>query len=61
MHNVHYLMQLMREARRAIVEDRYPTFLRGWFLRRFGTRGDMPLWVIDALRGVGVDLLEQDV
>jgi len=60
MHNVHYLMQLMREARQAIVEDRYPAFMRGWFWRRFGTREDIPLWVVDALRGVCVNLLEED-
>ena len=61
MHNVHYLMELMREARQAIVEDRYPRFLRGWFLRRFGGSEDIPVWAVDALRGVGVDLLEKDV
>ena len=61
MHNVHYFMQLMREARRAIVEDRFSKFLTGWFRRRFGAKEDVPLWAVDALRAVGVDFLGEDV
>jgi tRNA-guanine family transglycosylase len=61
MHNVHYLMQLMREARTAIVEDRYPKFVRGWFWRRFGAGEQIPSWAVDALRSAGVDLLKEAV
>lgn len=58
MHNIHYLLNLMRQIRAAIVEDRYPAFLRDYFYRAH--RGDMskvPAWAVTALRGVGVDLL----
>lgn len=54
-HNVHYMMELMGQAREAIVRDEYPAFLRAWFRVRFGEAG-APGWVGEALRGVGVDL-----
>ncbi|KAL8774017.1 MAG: hypothetical protein Q9194_004147 [Teloschistes cf. exilis] len=58
MHNIHHLLNLMRRIRAAILEDRYPTFLRDYFAQAHG--GDMskvPAWAVTALRGVGVDLL----
>lgn len=58
MHNVHYLLSLMGKVRAAIIEDRYPDFLRAYFSNAYG--GDMtrvPTWVVTALREVGVDLL----
>ncbi len=58
MHNVHYLLSLMGKVRAAIVEDRYPEFLRAYFNKAYG--GDMtrvPTWAVTALREVGVDLL----
>ncbi|KAI5845351.1 queuine tRNA-ribosyltransferase [Tricharina praecox] len=58
MHNVAYLLKLMNNARTAVVEDRYPQFLRDTFGRWYG--GDkeaFPKWAVDALKGVGVDLL----
>lgn len=57
MHNVHHLLALMRRVRAAIVEDRYPAFLREFFRLRYG--GDVanvPSWATTALKGVGVDL-----
>ena len=58
MHNVHYLLALMRRMRAAIVEDRYPAFLREFFrLRYSGDAAKVPSWAVTALRGVGVDLL----
>ena len=58
MHNVHYLLSLMGKVRAAIIEDRYPDFLRAYFSKAHG--GDMtrvPTWAVMALREVGVDLL----
>ncbi|KAJ9132537.1 Queuine tRNA-ribosyltransferase catalytic subunit 1 [Pleurostoma richardsiae] len=57
-HNVHYQLALMRAAREAIVEDRFPAFVRGFFAARYADRGAYPEWAVDALRGVGVDLME---
>lgn len=58
MHNVHFLLHLMDQVRTAIIEDRYPTFLRSYFDRLYsGDSTRIPQWAITALRGVGVDLL----
>lgn len=59
MHNVHYLLSMMGEARQAILEDRYPAFLKGWFAKLYaGDKTKYPQWAVGALRGVGVDLME---
>ena len=58
MHNVHYLLDLVRQAREAIVGQRYPSFLRAYFARLYhGDTAKYPQWAVDALREVGVDLL----
>lgn len=57
MHNVWYQLELMRGVRQAIVEDRYPAFLRQFFSDLYeGDSERYPEWAVDALRGVGVDL-----
>ncbi|KAI9933440.1 hypothetical protein ASPWEDRAFT_174601 [Aspergillus wentii DTO 134E9] len=56
-HNVHYLLSLMGSARQAILEDQFPAFLHKFFGDLYGDKSKSPQWVIDALRGVGVDLL----
>jgi len=58
MHNVHFLLQMMGNARQAIIEDRYPAFLKAWFRTRFGGKDKIPGWAVTALKNVGVDLLE---
>lgn len=58
-HNVWYQLELMRQVRQAIVEDRFPAFVRRFF-------GDLyehdtaryPEWAIAALKRVGLDLLD---
>jgi len=60
MHNVHFLLQMMGNARQAIIEDRYPAFLKSWFRTRFNGKDKIPGWAVGALKGVGVDLLEDD-
>lgn len=58
MHNVHYQLALMRSIRAAVVEDRYPNFLRNFFKTLYpDDKGKIPKWAVTALRGVGVDLL----
>ncbi len=56
MHNVHYLLALMRSIRLAIIEDRYPRFLQDFFGKLYPERSKIPQWAIDALQDVGVDL-----
>ncbi|GAB1199753.1 hypothetical protein APSETT444_009112 [Aspergillus pseudonomiae] len=57
-HNVHYLLSLMGAARQAILEDRFPAFLREFFSKLYGDKSKYPEWAVGALRGVGVDLME---
>jgi tRNA-guanine family transglycosylase len=58
MHNVHYQLNLMKEAREAIIQDRYPQFVKDFFSKLHnGEMDKYPRWAVDALRGVGVDLL----
>lgn len=47
----------MGQARDAILADTFPQYLRSFFKRYFGSQG-YPRWCVDALRSVGVDLLE---
>lgn len=51
------LARLMGQARTAILEDRYPEYLKAFFPRYFAkTKGGIPSWCVDALKSVGVDL-----
>jgi queuine tRNA-ribosyltransferase catalytic subunit len=59
MHNVHYLLSLMGSIRAAILEDRYPAFIRDFFNRLYGNASEIPSWVVNALHSVGVDLLAE--
>ena len=59
MHNVHYLLDLMSKVRQAIIEDRYPVFIRDFFGKLYDDGGDLPTWAVDALRGIGLDLLAE--
>lgn len=57
-HNVHYLLELMRRAREAICEGRYPEFLQSYFRKLYdGESANYPVWAVDALKDVGVDLM----
>lgn len=58
-HNVWYQLALMRAVREAIIADVYPAFLRQFFADLHANEKDKyPEWAVGALRGVGVDLLE---
>ncbi|KAG4030807.1 hypothetical protein MFRU_011g02590 [Monilinia fructicola] len=59
MHNVWYQLELMRNARKAIIEDTYPAFVRKFFSNLYGgEKSKYPDWAVEALRTVGVDLME---
>ena len=64
LHNVHFLLSLMTKARAAIIEGTYPQFLKQWLGRYYGVSQssgrEFPDWVVDALKGVGVDMLVND-
>ena len=47
----------MGAARDAILKGEFPEYLRNFFKTYYGTMS-YPRWVVDALRSVGVDLLE---
>ncbi|KAF8556384.1 tRNA-guanine transglycosylase [Imleria badia] len=55
-HNLVFQAQVMGGARDAIVEGRFPDYLRMFFRNYFGDQG-YPEWCVNALRSVGVDLL----
>lgn len=56
MHNIHYLLNLVKLAREAILEDRYPQFVKDFFARLHPNREDIPGWAINALGKVNIDL-----
>lgn len=56
-HNVQYQLALMDSIRTAIIEDRYPAFIRAFFDKLYaGDKSRIPDWAITALTIVGVDL-----
>lgn len=58
MHNIHYLLTLMRQIRTAIIDDKYPAFLRSYFSTMYAAdKSRYPQWAVGALKGVGVDLM----
>lgn len=57
-HNVHYLLSLMGSARQAILDDRFPAFLKDFFRNQYGEKSNYPSWAVGALRRVNVDLLD---
>ncbi|KAF4512773.1 hypothetical protein G6O67_000114 [Ophiocordyceps sinensis] len=58
-HNVWYQLNLMKEIRESIIEDRFPDYIRHFFASRHATKTDYPEWAVEALRGVGVDLMSE--
>lgn len=56
-HNLVFQAQLMAHAREAVLKGTFPEFLKHFFGKYFGDSG-YPRWCVEALRTVGVDLLE---
>ncbi|KAJ7680357.1 tRNA-guanine(15) transglycosylase-like protein [Mycena polygramma] len=57
LHNIVFQAQLMGGARDSILNGTFPNYLRTFFANYFGDIG-YPEWCVNALRSVGVDLLE---
>ena len=67
MHNVTYLLELVGAARLAILEQRFPAWVKRFFQRRFPLEGETingegryPTWAVTALREVGIDMMHHD-
>ncbi|KAF3930782.1 hypothetical protein ABW20_dc0104233 [Dactylellina cionopaga] len=59
MHNVYYLLNLMRQAREAIIADKYPLFVKDFFGKIYNyNKAEYPGWATDALKTVGIDMTE---
>ncbi|KAH6914051.1 tRNA-guanine(15) transglycosylase-like protein [Coprinopsis sp. MPI-PUGE-AT-0042] len=56
-HNIVFQAQVMGKAREAIIAGTFPDYLKTFFRNYFGDAG-YPEWCVNALRSVGVDLLE---
>jgi len=57
LHNLAFQAQVVGQARDSITEGTFPAYLRRFFADYFGNAG-YPEWCVNALRSVGVDLLE---
>ncbi|KAG6299626.1 hypothetical protein E4U09_007934 [Claviceps aff. purpurea] len=55
-HNVWYQLNLMRELRQSIIEDRFPARVQQFFADRYKDKANYPDWAVTALRLVNVDL-----
>lgn len=58
MHNVWYQLNLMREMRESILEDRFPAYIRKFFAGLYPEKQDYPEWAVESLRKVNVDLMD---
>lgn len=58
-HNVFYQLNLMKGVREAIIENRFPAFVKSFFGGLYADKRDYPSWAVGALKGVGVDLMEE--
>lgn len=59
LHNVHYQLELMRQARKAIIRDEYPEYVAQFFSDLYnGDTTKYPSWAVQALRKVNIELLQ---
>ncbi|KAJ3372935.1 Queuine tRNA-ribosyltransferase catalytic subunit 1 [Allomyces arbusculus] len=54
-HNIAYQMQLMREMRTAIIEQRFPEWTQTFCMRQY-PKGNVPFWAVEALASVGIEV-----
>ena len=58
-HNVSYQLTLMAQVREALKRDEFPQFVKKFFKTLYhGDEMQYPQWAVDALRSVGIGLLE---
>ena len=55
-HNIAYQLRLMKDIRNAISTDKFPSFIKDFFSTLFPNK-DYPMWVIQALKSVKVELI----
>jgi tRNA-guanine family transglycosylase len=56
-HNVAYQLRIMGEARTAIIEARFPAYVRAFMAAQFPKGAEsVPQWVNDALKSVNITL-----
>ena len=59
-HNVSYQLSLMAQVREALKKDEFPQFVKKFFNTLYhGDSMQYPRWAVDALRSVGIDLVEE--
>lgn len=57
LHNITYMMQLVREMRQAILENRYPDYCRSFVKNHYPDGAEaVPKWVVEALSAAGIEL-----
>lgn len=54
-HNIAYQLNLMLEMRKSILEDTFPKFVKEFMKTMYENR-EVPIWIVDALKAVNVDL-----
>lgn len=54
-HNVSYMICLMRAIRTALADGVFPEFVRAFIAKQFPA-GDAPFWVVEALRAAGIEI-----
>lgn len=48
----------MRSARQAIIEDKFPEFVKKFFYKLYaGEKSKYPKWAVEALQAVNIDIL----
>ena len=53
-HNLYYQLNLMRQVRESIMQDRFPAFVQGFVSKMYAL--NVPDWVSDAFSSVGIHL-----
>jgi len=54
-HNIAYQMKLMRSIREAIIEGKFPEFVKRFMILQY-PKNDYPKWAVDALHVAGITL-----
>lgn len=58
-HNLAFQLRLMKQMRESIEKDGFPAWIKQFFHSYFGgDKSKYPVWTINALQSVGVDLLK---
>lgn len=58
LHNTHFQLQLMRDIRQSIIEDKFEEFVNEYFSKKYGNE-EYPDWAVEALKKVNITLAKQ--